>query len=104
MAKYLLVYHGGGMPETEEERGRLMGAWEKWFQGLGGAIVDPGNPVSQIKTIGNGGAPQAGGGAPISGYSVIQADSLDKAVELSKDCPVLGGGASIEVCETFDAM
>jgi hypothetical protein len=27
MANYLLAYHGGGMPETEEARARVMGAW-----------------------------------------------------------------------------
>ncbi len=36
--------------------------------------------------------------------SLIKADDLDTAVRLAKDCPVLQGGASIEVCETFEAM
>ena len=39
-----------------------------------------------------------------TGYSIIKADSLDAAVELSKGCPVLGGGQVVVVSETFDAM
>jgi hypothetical protein len=48
----------------------------------------------------------AGGGGqnPVSGYSVIKADSLDAAVKLAKDCPVLLGGGTIEVAETFNAL
>jgi hypothetical protein len=39
-----------------------------------------------------------------SGYSIIQADSLDDAVEMAKGCPVTLGGASISVFETFAVM
>jgi hypothetical protein len=41
-----------------------------------------------------------GGGAnPLSGYSIIEAKDLDDAVRLSKGCPVLLSGGSIEVSE-----
>jgi hypothetical protein len=39
-----------------------------------------------------------------SGYSIIKADSLDAAVAIAKGCPVLHGGATIQVAETFAAM
>lgn len=105
MANYVLIYHGGGMPESEEEGAKVMKAWTSWFEQLGGAVVDGGNPVSQAKTIATDGSVSAGGGSnPATGYSVIKADSLDAAVALAKGCPVLGGGASIEVAETFNAM
>ena len=29
MAKYLFVYHGGSVPESEEEVARVMDAWEQ---------------------------------------------------------------------------
>jgi hypothetical protein len=104
MAKYLLAYHGGGMPETDAERATVLAAWERWFQALGPAVVDPGNPVSQVNTIRNGGTVGVHGDNPISGYSILEADSLEKANELAKGCPVLESGATIEVCETFNAM
>jgi hypothetical protein len=44
------------------------------------------------------------GGASASGYSIIQADSLDAAVVLAKGCPVTAGGASITEYETFAVM
>ena len=104
MANYLLVYHGGSMPESPEAGAKIMRAWTDWFGVLGGALVDGGNPVSKVKTIASNGTVSDGGVNPSSGYSVIKADNLDAAVALAKACPVLGGGASVEVAETFNAM
>ena len=105
MANYLLAYHGGGMPETEEARAKVMAAWGQWFGTLGPALVDGGNPVARTSTISPSGSVAEGGGAnPVSGYSVIKADSMDAAVQMAKGCPLLESGGSIEVAETFSAM
>jgi hypothetical protein len=104
MAKYLLLYRGGSMPETDEERGQVMKAWDGWFQELGSALADGGNPFTPTaKTISSSGA-VGDQGADASGYSVIEADSLDEAAGLAKGCPVLQGGASISIYETFEVM
>ena len=105
MAKYLLAFHGGSMPETEAEQAKAMQAWGAWYTGLGGAVVDPGNPIGQIRTIATDGSASAGGGAnPVSGYTILQADSLDAAVKLASSCPILASGGSIEVGETYEVM
>ena len=103
MANYLLVFHGGSMPESEAEQATVMQAWTDWFEKLGPAVVDKGNPASGTKVISNGSVTDGGAGAP-SGYSILSADSFDSAVALAKGCPVLAGGASIEVVETFNFM
>lgn len=106
MASYVLLYSGGGMPATEAERAAVMQAWGAWFGRLGSAVVDQGNPFSgNAKTIASDGSVSAGPGTSVaSGYSIIKADSLDAAVELARDCPVLQSGARIAVLETFPAM
>ena len=103
MANYLLVYNGGSMPETQEEQAQVMQAWIDWFGRLGDKLVDGGNPVSQAKRIAVGGAVSDEANGP-TGYSIIKADSLDQAVELARGCPVLQGGASVVVAETFAVM
>jgi hypothetical protein len=104
VADYLLLYNGGKMPESEAEQAAVMKAWNDWFAQLGGDVKDGGNPFTpNAKTIsadGSVGAPTAQG----SGYSVIKGDSLDDAVNKAKGCPVLQGGASITVFETFEVM
>jgi hypothetical protein len=106
MPKYLLLYSGGSMPESEAEQKAVMGEWENWFGKLNGALVDGGNPFTpQAKTITKDGKVSNGSGGPMpSGYSILKADSLDDAVKLAKGCPVLKGGADIMVFETFNAM
>lgn len=103
MANYVLVYHGGAMPESPEESAKVTLAWTDWFARLGDALVDGGNPASKTRRIAADGAVSDDAAGP-SGYSILKADSLDAAVELAKGCPVLGGGASIQVVETFNAM
>ena len=39
-----------------------------------------------------------------SGYSIINADDLDRRGALAKGCPVLAGGAALVVSETFPVM
>ena len=103
MANYVLIYHGGKMPESQEEGAAVMQAWNDWFAAIGGAVVDGGNPASKTRRIAPDGSVTDDANGP-SGYSVLKADSLDAAVELAKGCPVLQGGASIQVVETFEAM
>jgi hypothetical protein len=105
MANYLLAYHGGGMPETEEEGARVIAAWGAWYEKLGPAIVDGGNPVGAWRLVASDGSVAEGGGAtPVTGYTVISAGSMDEAVALCAGCPILDGGGSIQVCETFEVM
>jgi hypothetical protein len=106
MAKYVLLDIGGGMPETEEETAAVMKAWEVWYGKLGAAVVDPGNPftpaaksVSSDGKIGDGPA-----GTMASGYTILEAGSLDEAARMAQSCPVLAGGAQISIFETFEVM
>jgi hypothetical protein len=103
MAKYLLAFHGGGVPETEEEQAQVMAAWGAWMGSLGEAMVDPGNAVGQAKTISADGSISVGGGVnPVTGYTLVNAADIDEAVSLVKGCPIFESGGSIEVGETID--
>jgi hypothetical protein len=101
MAKYVLAYTGGSTPETEAEQQAVMAAWTGWFQSLGQAVADPGNPFGPSRAVGSVGD---GGPSRLTGYSILTADSLDAAADLAKGCPVLAAGGGVEVYETFDVM
>jgi len=100
MGKYLFAYRGGMMADTDEQRQAVMQAWGEWFGKLGSAIVDPGNPFAGSTSVnGNGGG---SADSQLTGYSVINADSLDAAGALAEGCPVLKGGGSVDVYETIE--
>lgn len=101
MTNYVLVYRGGGMPETEEERQAEIAAWGAWYGSLGDSVVDGGNPFGPSASVAADGAISEGGEAKLTGYSILSADSLSSAAEKAKGCPILASGGSIEVYETF---
>ncbi len=103
MAKYLFVYHGGENPETEEEVAKVMDAWGQWLDSMGGDVVDGGNPVGMSMTVNSDGSTTDDGGSnPASGYSLIEASSVDDAVTKAQGCPILQSGGSIELAEAID--
>lgn len=105
MAKFVFVYHGGSAPESEEEGAAVMQAWTEWFDGLGSAVLDAGHPTGASATVGSDGSTTQGGGSnPVTGYSIISADSLDDALVLAKGSPQLPSGGTIEVAEALDIM
>jgi hypothetical protein len=103
MANYVLVFTGGGMPESEEEQAAVMAAWGAWYTELGDAVVNPGNPFSPVaKSIASDGTVSDGPiGTMASGYTVLEANSMESAVGMAKKCPMLQGNGQITVYETF---
>lgn len=104
MGKFVLVFTGGGMPESEEEQAKVLAAWGAWYEGLGEAVLDPGNPFSPAvqnitpdRTVGDGSF-----GTQASGYAVLQAESMASAVSMAKKCPMLDGNGQISVYEALD--
>lgn len=103
MPKFLLSYHGGNMPETEAEIAAEMKRWRDWMDGLGDALVDPGNPAGMSKTVSIDGIADNGGANPVSGYSLVVADDMNAALAMAAGCPmVTQGHGSIEVAETYN--
>jgi hypothetical protein len=103
MKNFVLVFRGGKAPQSEEEGKKVMALWTDWFASLGDAVVDMGAPLGESKTIAPDG--QVGTGtAELTGYTILKADSLDKAVEVSKTCPQLASEGSLEVYEVNPIM
>jgi hypothetical protein len=100
MSRYIFGYHG--QPATAamvDEDKAMMAAWGQWFRGMGHALVDMGNPAGPSKVLGASGAVRDPDGAGLTGYSIVEAGSLDDAMRLAKGCPIFAAGGSIEVAE-----
>jgi hypothetical protein len=105
MTTFLLAYHGGGMPETDEDQAREMGTWQAWYEQLGEAVVDVGNPIGQHTTVHPDGSTSDDGVAdPVTGFTIVEASDMEAAIELARGCPILVSGGRIEVGETYEAM
>jgi hypothetical protein len=103
MAKFLFVYHGGSRPESKEPQAKVMAAWGQWFGSIGKALIDGGNPAGPSSTVrSNGTVAKDGGANPASGYSLVEAPSLEEALTIAKGCPLLAAGGSVEVAQAMD--
>ena len=103
MPEFIFAYHGGTVPETEEAGQKAMAAWGAWFDAMGENVVNGGAPVGQSMTVSSAGVTSDGGANPISGYTVVRADTADAACEMAKGCPmVVDGTGSVEVAPIIE--
>lgn len=102
MKNFVLLYTGGFMPESEVEQAEVMGAWGAWYEGIGAAVVDGGNPFGAAKSVGADGVTDAILATPaVTGYTVISAESLDDALAKVDGHPHIRYGGHVSVYETF---
>jgi hypothetical protein len=110
MSKYLVLYRseaalnsGVSVAEmfansTPEQMAAGMALWQAWYQKCGRAVVDLGAPLDKATTVTP--ASVVPGKTSITGYTILQADSIDAAIALMKDHPHFHmPDASVEILE-----
>ena len=95
----VVVY--GPPAEDEAQRSAGMEMMAAWYRALGSALVDQGAPFTGVRAVSDGGIEEEAIGPNASGYTLIQAESLDEAARLASGCPLLQHGRRINVFETF---
>lgn len=86
MKKFLVLTYGF-TPPTEE----IKNSWGAWFSSVGSRLVDPGSPFGQgveITTTGRSDL-TLDSPAPLVGYCILNADSLQEAEELVSTMPII---------------
>lgn len=99
MAKYIITYLGGNPPSTPEDGQKHFAKYKEWLASLGDAAVSPANPLKDTHTVNPDGTVTSGSTSTMSGYTVIEVDSMDRALDFAKTCPFLDIGGSLEVSE-----
>ena len=85
---------------TPEEMKAGMDAWMAWSGKVGDALVDFGLPLGSSKRVEGGST--SPGSSQATGYSIVQAESLDAATKLLEDHPHRHQpDSSIDVFETL---
>jgi hypothetical protein len=109
MKKYLVLYRAEGAlsgasvaemfaNSTPEQMAAGMAAWKAWYDSTGGAVVDLGAPLDRSTTLSGGSSAAEKSG--ITGYSILQAESINEAVALLKGHPHFHmPGSSVQVLE-----
>ena len=99
MSQFVIVYLGGDQPSDPEEGKQHFSKYMNWLSSLGETALSPANPLKDTSTVNPDGSVTAGGASTMSGYTIIETDSMETALEIAKTCPFLDIGGSLEVSE-----
>ena len=94
MKKFMLLHYGYVTPTPE-----IMEAWGNWFASIADKTVDPGNRFGPGREITHTGTKElAVDTEAITGYTVVQAETMEEAVTIAQGCP------SITSIRVYEAM
>lgn len=102
MAKFMLVYLGGEQPSNPEEGKKHFEDYRAWLVSLDDAVISAANPLKDTHVIATDGSSQAGSSTMMSGFTVLEANSIEAAVLMSESCPFLKIGGTLEVSELIE--
>jgi hypothetical protein len=95
MKKFVFLYQGLLEPNNKE----MMERWTSWMAELGESFVDSGNPFGPGREVTTGGSRDLPlGPESTTGYSIVEAESLDAAEKLLANCPIV---TSVHVYEAM---
>jgi hypothetical protein len=98
LSKFLVTYHGSGMPTDPAQAEQARAAFGEWLSKAGKAVIDPGAPLRPGTQVSNGGA---GPRVTIAGYSIIEAANLEEAAEILKSHPFVTRGGTLQLDEAM---
>ena len=99
MAQYIITYLGGNQPSSPEEGKRHFSKYKDWLACLGDSVISPANPFKDTHTVNADGSITQGSTTSMSGYTIIEAESMQAAQKIAQACPFLDLGGSLEVSE-----
>ena len=101
MAQYIITYFGEAHFNSKEEGKEHMDKWRAWMGGIMDSVENPGVPMFKGKVVKKDSVSDSTSADRITGYTVVNANSIDEAVDLVEGCPHLDHG-HIEVYEAMD--
>jgi len=105
MAKYILIYKGEAtsMDEMTPEQGaEVLAKWTTWMDKVGPALADVGTPFGPGASLVDDGS--EGMAQSLTGYSIVEADSIEGAKGLTDGHPYLSEGMGNYAIDIFELM
>ena len=84
MKKFMLLHYGFEQPTPE-----IMEAWNKWFESVADRSVEHGGFMGGREISSDGTKELPWGADSITGYSIINAESLDEAEKIASGNPFI---------------
>ena len=92
MKTFMILHYGFEKPTPED-----MASWIKWFESIADKQVDRGGLRGGREISGSGTRELPFGKDSITGYTIIEAGSLDDAEKVARECPVVASTHVYEI-------
>ena len=102
MANYMIAYHGGKQPTSKEEGMVQMQKWKEWVASLGDAVINPGTPLMQSQLVTSNNVSKDEDANSMKGFAIIEADSMEVALEIAKSDPFLETEGTIRLSQMME--
>ena len=99
MIQFIITYLGDNQPATPDEGRAHFAKYMQWINALGDTVVSAMNPLKDTHHVSVDGSVSEHQGTKMSGFTIIQAESIEAALVITKACPFLDIGGSLEVSE-----
>jgi hypothetical protein len=101
VGKFVLVYIAGRFEDGLATDDEQMTEWVRWLGSLGSSVLDAGASFDATATVSRDRVDEPAS-LRLSGYTIIECDTLDRAVHMARKCPVIDGGGVVHVLGALD--
>lgn len=102
MAKFMITYLAGDQPDTAEQGQQHFAKYQAWLKSHASAMISPANPLKNTCLIQADGSVSQQSETGMSGFTLIEADSIEIALEIAQACPFLEINGRLEVSQIID--
>jgi len=92
-----MTYLGGDQPSSTKEGQKHFAKFMDWRSSLDEAAIGPANPLKDTCTVNSVGSVTDSGTTSMSGFTIVEADSMEVALKMAKSCPFLDVNGTLEV-------
>lgn len=103
MTRFMLIYNGKATDTSQmspEQAAKVLEGWQTWMGSVGSALVDVGTPFGAGTSVVDDGS--SADAIELSGYSIVEAGSLDDARDLARKHPFLSEGKGNYAVEVYE--
>ena len=98
----MIAYYGGNRPASKEKGMAQMAKWKAWIEGLGEKVINPGTPLMDTRILTSNQVEEENDPNRMNGYAVVNALSIEDAIEIAKADPFLEVGGTIRVSKMME--
>lgn len=105
MPQFMMVYKGDATDMsamTPEEGQAVMAKWGVWMQKVGASLTDIGSPFGPGSSVVDDGT--TGTAASLTGFSVVDAPSMEAAQQLADGHPYLSEGKGDYAIDIYELL